>query len=87
MSTPVLKLYALSTCIHCRHTVEFLNENKIPYDLSYVDKLEGEERNKVLAEVRKYNPQTSFPTMVGLKNGSVVVGFQPELIKEKFANA
>lgn len=87
MSTAVLKLYALSTCIHCRRTVEFLNENAIPYDLTYVDKAEGAEREAVIEEVKKYNPRISFPTMVSTKDQSVIVGFQPEAIMEKFGNA
>lgn len=85
MSTPVVKLYALSTCIHCRHTIEFLDANNIPYDLTFVDKTEGAERDQVISDIRKYNPRISFPTMV-CGDGSVIVGFQPDLIKEKLGD-
>ncbi|MDD2219047.1 MAG: glutaredoxin domain-containing protein, partial [Desulfoplanes sp.] len=38
-----VKLYALSTCIHCKNTKEFLDESNAEYDCCYVDKLEGDE--------------------------------------------
>lgn len=82
MSHPAVILYALSTCIHCRHTREFLEKNNIDFDCTYVDKLEGEERNAALEKVREVNPRISFPTMVIGPAHAVVVGFNPEAILE-----
>jgi glutaredoxin-like protein NrdH len=75
-----VKLYALSTCIHCKNTREFLEECGTKYDCVYVDKLEGDERKKVVDEVKKHNPSLSFPTLI--INGKVIVGFKKEEIKE-----
>ena len=77
-----LLFYGLSTCIHCRHTREFLEAEHIPFDLVYVDKLEGADRDKAVEQVRKYNPRISFPTLVVDGGKDVIVGFQPEAIKE-----
>ena len=35
-----VKLYALSTCIHCKKTKEFLTDSGISFDYLFVDLLE-----------------------------------------------
>lgn len=82
MAHPDVILYALSTCVHCRHTREFLEENHINFDCTYVDKLEGDEQKQVLEKVREVNPRLSFPTMIVGSGHTVVVGFNPDAIKE-----
>jgi glutaredoxin-like protein NrdH len=75
-----IKLYALSTCIHCKNTKKLLDECKADYECCYVDKLEGEERARVIEEVKKLNPSLSFPTLsIGDK---VIVGYKKDEIKE-----
>ncbi len=78
---PQLKLFALSTCIHCRNTKKFLDENNVPYDCVFVDQLQGEERQKTLDEVKRYNAACSFPTIV-LDGEKVIVGFRREELME-----
>jgi len=57
-------LFALSTCIWCKKTKEFLSSMGVAFDYIYVDLLKGAERAEAIAEVKKYNPSTSFPTLV-----------------------
>jgi len=76
-----IMLYALSTCGWCRRTREFLDELGVEYDFIYVDKLFGEERNKIMDEVKKWNPRCSFPTVV-INNQKVITGFKDEEIRE-----
>ncbi len=74
------KLYTLSTCIHCSATKRFLKENGIEYDYVDVDELHGKERQKVLSEMKKINPDVRFPTiLIGKK---VIVGFHEDQIRE-----
>jgi len=75
-----IKLYALSTCIHCRNTKEYLDGCGVKYDCVDVDKLEGDERKEILEEIRKVNPHCSFPTLI--IEDKVIVGFRKEEIKE-----
>jgi len=75
-----IKLYALSTCIHCRNTKEFLNECGVNYECVEVDKLEKEERAAILEEVKKLNPNCSFPTLI--IGDKIIVGFKKEEIQE-----
>ncbi len=77
--TPDIKVYALSSCIHCKHAKEFLETNEIPYDCIHVDFLYGEERNDVMDILRKLNPALSFPTIV--IGDKVIVGFRREEIE------
>ncbi|HMB31900.1 MAG TPA: glutaredoxin family protein [Desulfohalobiaceae bacterium] len=75
-----VKLYALSTCIHCKHTKELLDEKGINYDYTYVDTLSGDEKKDILEEVKQYNPKLSFPTL--LINEQCIVGFKKQEIEE-----
>ncbi|MDR3553319.1 MAG: glutaredoxin family protein [Syntrophobacteraceae bacterium] len=75
-----VKLYALSTCIHCRDTKDFLNKCGVDYDCVDVDKLEGDERRRLIEEIKASNPSCAFPMiMIGPK---VIIGFRKEEIKE-----
>jgi glutaredoxin-like protein NrdH len=80
MDQPKVFLYALSTCGHCRNTKRLLDENKVEYDFVDVDLLPKDELKKVLEDVRKYNPQTSFPTI--LIGDKVIVGYREADILE-----
>lgn len=75
-----VKLYALSTCIHCRNTKEFLDECGIDYECVNVDKVDAEQRKALLEEVKKINPNCSFPTII--IGDKIIVGFKKEEIKE-----
>nr|MBC7245041.1 glutaredoxin family protein [Chloroflexota bacterium] len=74
-------LYALSTCGWCKKTKAFLSELGVAYSYVDVDLEQGAEREKVLSEVRRWNPSTSFPTTV-INDAICVVGFQPDKLKE-----
>ncbi|MCL1939840.1 MAG: glutaredoxin family protein [Desulfovibrionaceae bacterium] len=73
--------YGLSTCIHCKHCREFLEQNNVPFELHYVDLAEGQEREELLEAVRGVNPQISFPTVV-IDGKKIIVGFQPEALSK-----
>jgi glutaredoxin len=57
-----------------------MQENNIPCDFTDVDQLEGAEREAAITEVRKLNPQVSFPTIV--IGNEVIVGFKEGRIRE-----
>lgn len=75
-----VKLYSLSTCSHCRATKRLLDECTVQYDFTDVDLLEGDEREAVLADIRKLNPRCSFPTII--IGNTVIVGYREEEIKK-----
>ncbi len=73
-------LYALSTCVWCKKTKGLLDELNVKYGYVYVDHLAGDDQKEAMAEVRKWNPPCSFPTLV-FNNTSSIVGFKPDQIK------
>ena len=79
MSDVPVKLFSLSTCSHCKSTKKLLNECTIQYDFVDVDLLEGEERQAILEDVKKFNPRCSFPTII--IGETVIVGYKEEEIK------
>jgi glutaredoxin-like protein NrdH len=80
MSQPDVTIYSLSTCSHCRATKKFLGECTIKYEFIEVDKLEGDERKAIIADVKKFNPRCSFPTII--IGETVIVGYKEKDIKE-----
>lgn len=82
MADKHVMVYALSTCVHCRKTKEYLDELGIKYDCIHVDKLEGDERKEIVAKVKEHNPSVSFPTVVFNEGDCVVVGFKKDQLKK-----
>lgn len=76
-----IKLYTLSTCSHCRRAKRFFKDNGIDMEFQDIDLLTGEERERVMAEVRKLNPDCTFPTIC--IDDTIIVGFQEELLRRK----
>ncbi|MCU0637045.1 MAG: glutaredoxin family protein [Methanothrix sp.] len=75
-----IRLFALSTCIWCKKTKDFLSSKGVAFDFIYVDLLKGAERAEAIAEVKKYNPSTSFPTL--LIGERCIVGLKEKEIRE-----
>ena len=78
-----LMLYALSTCQWCNKTKELLRELGVDFNFVYVDLLEGEEQDKTLTELERWNPRGSFPTLV-IGNARCIIGYQEGQIREEF---
>lgn len=75
-----VKIYTLSTCSHCKTTKKFLNDCNVNFDATDVDLLEGDEKQLIINEVLKYNPNRSFPTIV--IGDKVIIGFNEKALKE-----
>lgn len=80
MPEKAITLYALTTCIHCKKTKEYLDDCGAKYDCVFVDKLEGEERKRIIEAIKKVNPNLSFPTL--LVDEEAIVGFKKDQIKD-----
>ncbi len=75
-----VKIYTLSTCSHCKATKQFLNDCSVKYEFEDVDLKHGEERTAILEELKKWNPNCSFPTII--IGDKVIVGFKEDQIRE-----
>ena len=77
---PKVKIFTLSTCSHCKATKKFLNENGITFEFIDVDQVQGTQRENILKEVVKYNPQRSFPTII--IGDKIIIGFKEDDIRK-----
>jgi len=76
-----IMLYALSTCVWCNKTKKLLDTLGFEYRYLWVDKLSGRNEDEVMDEVRKFNPECTFPTLV-VDGQKCIVGFrEPEIRK------
>jgi glutaredoxin-like protein NrdH len=76
-----IKLFTLSTCIWCKKTKALLKEMDIAYDYVDVDMLDSTEKEKALEELKRFNPQCSFPSLV-VDSAVCIVGFKETEIRE-----
>jgi glutaredoxin len=81
MNNKKVYLFALSTCVWCKKTKEFLDKLGIKYDFTNVDLLEEKDKDKVYKELKKWNPDGSFPVVV-IDDSDCVIGFNENKIKE-----
>ena len=72
MQQPV-RLYSLSTCIHCKAAKKLLSTCGVEYEFTDVDLLDREER-------KAFNPDCSFPTII--IGDRVLVGYKEKEILE-----
>jgi len=74
-------MYGLSTCVWCKRTKKLLTELGVEFDYVYVDRLEGDEEEKAVEEVRHFNDVISFPTTI-INDEKAIVGFKEKQIRE-----
>lgn len=75
-----VKMFTLSTCSHCKATKKFMTDNGIDFDCTDVDLLQGKERETIIQEVMKYNPNMTFPTII--IGDKIIIGFRESAIRE-----
>jgi len=80
MAQPHVKMYTLSTCHHCKAAKKFLTGCGVAFDYTDVDLITGAEREAILAEVRRLNPECSFPTII--IGDQIIVGNDEAKIKK-----
>ncbi|MDD5082660.1 MAG: glutaredoxin family protein [Dehalococcoidales bacterium] len=76
-----ITLFALSTCVWCKKVKQLLNDLGVEYDFVDVDLLQGEEQENIVKTVERWNPRSSFPTMV-INDDKCIIGFQENAIRE-----
>lgn len=75
-----MTLFSLSTCPVCKKVKKFLDDNNIPYTLIEVDTLDSGEQWLMTKELKKHNPQASYPTAI---IEEVIKGYDIEALKAK----
>ncbi len=75
-------MFGLSTCVHCKKARELLEElvGQDGFTMIYMDRLSGDERNDRMRELRGYNSELSFPTII--IDGKVILGHREDSIRD-----
>jgi Glutaredoxin and related proteins len=74
-------LYALSTCVWCKLTKQFLSENGVSYEFVDVDLLEDKDKSKVHEAITSKGGSLSYPTTI-IDEKTVITGFRKDQLKE-----
>ncbi|MEE8632754.1 MAG: glutaredoxin family protein [Candidatus Bathyarchaeia archaeon] len=73
-------LYTRSTCVWCKRTKEFLNENDVEYEYVDIDLCTDEEREEARKNILSKGGRISFPAII--IDGKLINGFHEDKIKE-----
>lgn len=74
-------LYALSTCVWCKMTKQYLNENGIEYEYVDVDLLDDNDKSRVHTTILNKGGALSYPTTI-IDDKTVITGFRKDQLKE-----
>ena len=74
-----VRLYGLSTCPSCSRLKKFLDSRGVGYEHIVVDLLDSGEQWAATKELKRYNPEATYPTLV---IEEVVRGFDEAAIKK-----
>ena len=74
-------LYALSTCVWCKMTKQFLKDNEVEFEYIDVDLCEEEEKQKIRQHIQSKGGSLSYPTTI-VDDNVVITGFRKDLLKE-----
>ena len=74
-------LYALSTCVWCKMTKQFLKDNEIEYEFVDVDLLDAQDKDKAHQAITSKGGMLSYPTTI-IDDKTVITGFRKDQLKE-----
>lgn len=74
-------MYALSTCVWCKMTKQFLKDNEVEYDYTDVDLCTEEDKQKIRQHIQSKGGPLSYPTTI-VDDNVVITGFRKDLLKE-----
>ena len=74
-------VYALSTCVWCRMTKQFLSDNGIEYEFVDVDLLDSEDKDKAHQAITSKGAMLNYPTTI-VDDKIVITGFRKDQLKE-----
>ena len=74
-------VYALSTCVWCKMTKQFLKDNGVEYEYVDVDLCSEEDKQKIRKEIQSKGGSLNYPATI-IDDKTVVTGFRKDLLKE-----
>lgn len=80
-SNHTVLMYALSTCVWCKMTKQFLKDNSIAYQYVDVDLSSDKDREKIRKDIKDRGGEPTYPTII-VDDKVLITGFRKDLIKE-----
>ena len=74
-------VYALSTCVWCKMTKQFLKDNDIEFEYIDVDMCEPQEKEQVRQQILSKGGNLNYPTTI-VDDKTVITGFRKDQLKE-----
>ena len=74
-------LYALSTCVWCKLTKEYLKENGVEFEFVDVDLADEKDKQKIHDTITKKGGMLSYPTTI-VDDNVLITGFRKDKLKE-----
>jgi glutaredoxin-like protein NrdH len=74
-------VYALSTCVWCKMTKQFLKDNDIEYEHVDVDLCAEEDKEKIREHIISKGGSLSYPTII-IDGTILITGFRKDKFKE-----
>ena len=74
-------VYALSTCVWCKMTKQYLKDNDIAYEFVDVDLLDQKDKSKVHDVILSKGGSLSYPTTI-VDDKTVITGFRKDQLNE-----
>ena len=80
-NTHKVVVYALSTCVWCKMTKQFLKDNEIEFEYIDVDLCEPEEKEQIHQQIQSKGGNLNYPTTV-VDDKKLITGFRKDQLKE-----
>ena len=74
-------VYAISTCVWCKMTKQYLKDNDIEYDYVDIDLCTPQEKDKIRQDILDKGGSLSYPTTI-VDDKKLITGFRKDLLKE-----
>jgi glutaredoxin-like protein NrdH len=74
-------IYALSTCVWCKMTKQYLKDNSVEFEYLDVDLCSAEEKEQARQKILGKGGALSYPTTI-VDDQKVITGFRKDLLKE-----
>jgi len=74
-------MYAISTCVWCKRTKQFLRDNNIEFEYVDVDLCDDEDQQKIEENITGHGGQLVYPTII-VDDKILITGYKLNKISE-----
>jgi glutaredoxin-like protein NrdH len=74
-------MYAISTCVWCKRTKQFLKDNDVEFEYVDIDLCNDEDQERVEKEITKREGRLSYPTLI-VDDKILITGYKLDKIAE-----